>query len=112
MRNEEIKNQEESSVANSTNEVKTEVHTVEEKKVDKSKKENVKNNKNKKNNKAKDKGPGKMAKTMSELKKVTWPSFKDVVKQTSVVLVVVLVFLVVIFGLDKLCSWLIGLICS
>lgn len=51
-------------------------------------------------------------KTMSELKKVTWPSFKEVVKQTSIVIVVVLAFLLVIFGLDKLCSWLIGLICS
>ena len=37
---------------------------------------------------------------ISELKKVTWPKFGTVVKQTGVVLVVVLVFLVVITGLD------------
>ncbi|MCQ2387461.1 MAG: preprotein translocase subunit SecE, partial [Clostridia bacterium] len=43
---------------------------------------------------------------VSELKKVSWPSFGKVVKQTGVVLVVVLAFLVVItafdFGLLKL----------
>lgn len=75
-----------------------------------------KNKQDKKNNKKKKaketKGPGKVAKTMSELKKVSWPSFKEVVKRTSVVLVVCLAFLLVIFGLDKLCSWLMGLICS
>ena len=36
----------------------------------------------------------------SELKKVNWPSFGKVVKQTGIVLVVVLIFLVVIFGFD------------
>ena len=44
--------------------------------------------------------------TGSELKKVTWPKFKDVVKQTGIVLVVVLVFALVIFGLDELCGLL------
>lgn len=42
----------------------------------------------------------------SELKKVSWPTFLKVVKQTGVVLVVVIIFLVVIgvfdFGLFKL----------
>lgn len=38
--------------------------------------------------------------TFSELKKVTWPSFGEVVKQTGIVLVVVLVFLVVLIGFD------------
>ena len=42
----------------------------------------------------------------SELKKVTWPTFAKVVKQTGVVLVVVIIFLIVIgafdFGLYKL----------
>ena len=66
--------------------------------------------KNKKNKKVKEKKVGKAAKTFSDLKKVTWPSFGSVVKQTSVVIVVVLAFLLVIFGLDRLCSWLIGLI--
>ena len=36
----------------------------------------------------------------SELKKVSWPSFANVVKQTGIVLAVVLVFMVVIFGFD------------
>lgn len=48
--------------------------------------------------------------TRAELKKVTWPKFKEVVKQTGIVLVVVLVFAVVLFGLDRLCSWLTSLL--
>lgn len=36
----------------------------------------------------------------SELKKVNWPSFGKVVKQTGIVLAVVLIFLVVIFAFD------------
>ena len=36
----------------------------------------------------------------SELKKVNWPSFPKIVKQTGVVLVVVLIFLVVIAAFD------------
>lgn len=36
----------------------------------------------------------------SELKRVTWPTFPKVVKQTGVVLVVVLAFLVVITAFD------------
>ena len=46
----------------------------------------------------------------SELKKVTWPGFKQVVKQTGIVLVFVLVFAVVLFGFERLCSWLAGLL--
>lgn len=37
---------------------------------------------------------------VSELKKVTWPKFGTVVKQTGVVLVVVLIFLIVVTGFD------------
>ena len=69
---------------------------------------------NKKQKNAKVKKPNKLAKSLkdtgSEIKKVTWPKFKDVVKQTGVVLVVVLVFTLVLFGLDRLCSWLVGLL--
>lgn len=43
---------------------------------------------------------GKMKDIFSELKKVSWPSFSKVVKQTGVVLVVVLAFLVVITAFD------------
>ena len=42
----------------------------------------------------------KLKDIFSELKKVSWPKFGKVVKQTGVVLVVVLIFLVVIFGFD------------
>ena len=61
----------------------------------------------KKEAKKKEKKPGflkrlgrKIKDIFSELKKVSWPGFAKVVKQTGVVLVVVLVFLVVIFGFD------------
>ncbi len=64
--------------------------------------------------KEKVKKPNKVARaiknTGSELKKVTWPKFKEVVKQTGIVLVVVLVFALVIFGLDALCGWLTNLL--
>ena len=46
----------------------------------------------------------------SELKKVSWPGFKQVAKQTGIVLAFVLVFAVVIFGFERLCSWLAGLL--
>ena len=66
----------------------------------------------KKSNK-KNKKPGFFAKigakckdVFSELKKVSWPSFGKVVKQTGIVIAVVLVFLIVItafdFGLSEL----------
>ena len=64
----------------------------------------------KKNKKAKE--PNKIAQSLkntgNELKKITWPTFKEVVKQTGVVLVVVLVFAIVLFGFERLCSWLTG----
>lgn len=46
----------------------------------------------------------------SELKKVSWPSFAKVVKQTGIVLVVVLVFLVVIAAFDTGLYSLLGLV--
>ena len=67
-----------------------------------------------KKKKEKVKKPNKIAKSLkdtgNELKKVTWPGFKQVVKQTGIVLVFVLVFAVVIFGFERLCSWLAGLL--
>jgi preprotein translocase subunit SecE len=48
----------------------------------------------------------KIKEVFSELKRVTWPTFPKVVKSTCVVLVLVLIFLVVLtginFGLQKL----------
>lgn len=42
----------------------------------------------------------------SELKKVTWPSFGKVVKQTGVVLLVTVIFLLVLMGFDSLFGYL------
>ena len=65
-----------------------------------------------KKKKDKVKKPNKVAKALkdtgNELKKVNWPGFKQVVKQTGIVLVFVLVFAVVLFGFERLCSWLTG----
>lgn len=66
---------------------------------------NDKADKNKKQKSKKEKGPNVVVKktkeTFSELKKVSWPSFKTVVKNTGVVIVVVLLFTVVLFGIDR-----------
>ncbi len=67
-----------------------------------------------KKKKEKQKKPNKVAKALkdtgNELKKVEWPKFKQVVKQTSVVLVFVIIFALVLFGFDRLCSWLTSLL--
>ena len=87
-----------------------------EEKVEKANKKDVKDNKTKKtNDKKKDKKEkGKLKRkakeTFSELKKVSWPSFGEVCKKTGVVLVVVLVFAVVIFGIDYCLGLLVNLI--
>ena len=43
----------------------------------------------------------KIKETFSELKRVTWPTFGKVIKATGVVLVVVLIFLVVMTGINQ-----------
>ena len=67
-----------------------------------------------KKKKDKVKKPNKIAKSLkdtgNELKKVSWPGFKQVVKQTGIVLAFVLVFAVVIFGFEQLCSFLFKLL--
>ena len=67
--------------------------------------------------KKKDKKPGffkkigmKLKDVFSELKKVNWPSFGKVVKQTGIVLVVVLLFLIVITAFDTGLLYLLELI--
>ena len=52
----------------------------------------------------------KCKETLSELKRVTWPSFTTVLKTTGVVLVVVAAFLIVVTGVDQLLTWLLDLI--
>lgn len=54
----------------------------------------------------KEKKRGRIKETFGELKKVTWPSFATVVKQTGIVLAVVVIFLVVLMGFDALLGWL------
>lgn len=65
-----------------------------------------------KKKKEKNKKPNKVAKALkdtgNELKKVSWPGFKQVAKQTGIVLAFVLIFGVVLFGFERLCSWLTG----
>lgn len=55
----------------------------------------------------------KLKETFSELKRVTWPTFPKVVKSTCVVLAVVVVFLVIVtginFGLQKLLELITGI---
>ena len=71
----------------------------------------VKMAKAKKEKKTKENKLGKKTREISsELKKVTWPSFKEVVKKTGVVLAVVAIFAVVIFGIDMLLTFLRGLL--
>ena len=77
----------------------------------------VKNDKNAKDKKKKDKkkekkgGLGKKTKeTMSELKKVTWPSFGEVCKKTGIVIAFVLLFGLFIFGVNALLGYLSGLL--
>ena len=64
----------------------------------------------------KKKEPGRMRRWFkdffSELKKVTWPSFAKVIKQTGVVLVVTIAFLLVMIAFDSLFGYLNGLLIS
>ena len=102
----EVKAGEETALVKATEtekETKKAEKTKEDKKQDKDNKNNKKNVKNAKNGKKlKEKGSlkRKTKETFAELKKVTWPSFADVCKKTGVVLVVVLIFAVIIFGID------------
>jgi preprotein translocase subunit SecE len=72
----------------------------------------VENNKKAKKQKvAKKGGIGKKLKeTGSELKKVTWPDFPKVVKKTGVVIAVVIIFTVILFGVDRLIGFLFSLL--
>ena len=46
--------------------------------------------------------------TVSELKKVSWPSFAKTMKQTGMVISVVLIFMLLIIGIDQLLIWLLS----
>ena len=70
----------------------------------KGQKEEPKKESNKKKKSKKDKKPSKFVRmfkeTGSELKKVTWPTFKETVKRTGVVLGVVIFFGLILFAFD------------
>ena len=81
--------------------------------------EEVTSEKPAKKSKSKEKKPNifkrlgrKIKEIFSELKKVSWPTVGKVIKQTGVVLAVVIIFLVLVtgvdFGLSKLLTLLVG----
>ncbi len=103
-----LEGQEENLEAVSADEVivdETVSESPKEKDADKKSKKDDKNSKSKKKDKKEKRGLGKKVKdTASELKKVTWPSFKEVVKKTGVVFAVVIFFGVVLLAFDFLMS--------
>ena len=81
----------------------------------------VKGDKKNKNSKEKDKKKKqpkekkgglvkKVKETSSELKKVTWPTFGEVVKKTGVVIAFVVIFAVFLFGVNTLLGGLVNLL--
>ena len=79
------------------------------------KEEKKKDNKPKDKKKEKKKKEGskivkKTKETVSELKKVTWPSFGEVVKKTGIVIAFVVIFGLFLFGVNTLLGWLVGLL--
>lgn len=87
------------------------VKEVKEDKTDKKPAKEDKNAKGKKEKKPKEKKfRKKVRETVSELKKVTWPSFGEVCKKTGIVLSVVVIFGIVLFGLDVGLYYLFGLL--
>ena len=91
-------------------ETKNEDVSVTKEKVQSKEKENKKDKKNKKKEK-KSGGLGKKTKeTMSELKKVTWPTFGEVAKKTGVVIAFVLIFGLFFYGVNALLGWLVTLL--
>lgn len=46
----------------------------------------------------------------SEFKKIVWPSFGEGMRQTGVVFGLLIVFIVVLLGLNALCSWVFDVI--
>lgn len=87
---------------------KKETKVAEEKSVNQNAKKATKKKKERKPNKA----VAFTKETVSELKKVTWPTFGKVVKQTAVVLAFVLIVGIVLFGIDRLLSLLFDVLVS
>ncbi len=85
---------------------KKEASTTKELGVEENKKALAKNKKADK--KAKQPKRSRTKETVSELKKVSWPNFATVLKNTGMVLAVVLIFGLIIFGIDTLIIWLLS----
>ena len=66
--------------------------------------------KTKKVNAKKEPKKSRVKETVSELKKVSWPTFGKTMKQTGMVISVVAIFMLVTLGIDSLLSWLLKLI--
>ena len=95
-------------------EVKEEVvvqETKTDKKEDKKSKDKEKDKKKNKKKEKKNGGLGKKTReTMSELKKVTWPTFGEVVKKTGIVIACVVLFGLFFYGVNALLGWLVTLL--
>jgi len=95
-------------------EVKEEVvvqETKTDKKEDKKSKDKEKDKKKSKKKEKKNGGLGKKTReTMSELKKVTWPTFGEVVKKTGIVIAFVVLFGLFFYGVNALLGWLVYLL--
>ena len=77
------------------------------------KQNNKKEQKGKKTKKQNDAPKKNIAKeSVAELKKVTWPTFGEVVKNTLIVLGIVLVCTLALFLIDRVLSWLYQLLVS
>lgn len=83
-----------------TNQSNNVVKNQKEEKLDK--KQDKNNKKQKKAKKSREVKVSKAKETVSELKKVSWPTFGKVVKQTLVVIGMVLFFTIVLFAIDQL----------
>lgn len=102
-------------VSNAETEIETndaKMASVETEKEVKGKKNNAVKQTSKSDKKQKEKKPksNKVKEMVGELKKVTWPTFGTVVKKTAVVIVVCAFFLVILFGIDRLLSFLFELL--
>lgn len=85
------------------------IEETEEVKKEETKPETVKKVKEKKAKVNKEKRH-RVKETLSELKKVTWPTFPVVVKKTGIVLAFVAISLVFLLAIDRLLSWIISLL--
>ena len=109
-KNLEQQTQEEVVEAAATEEVVVQ-DTKADKKEDNKSKDKEKDKKKSKKKEKKNGGLGKKTReTMSELKKVTWPTFGEVVKKTGIVIAFVVLFGLFFYGVNALLGWLVTLL--